>query len=215
MYIPAHYQESSVSVLHALIKAHPLGTWVTPGDEGLIVNHLPFLIDESRGDVGTLVGHVARPNPVWKEFSRSVPSVVVFQGAESYISPSWYPSKAETGKAVPTWNYAVVHVHGLPSVFEDRDRLLAHVTRLTETHEAAVDTPWRVTDAPAGFIDAMLKGIVGVEIPIASLTGKWKVSQNRSAADREGVEEGLRRDGVSWEMAALVAQRVADRKPDE
>jgi transcriptional regulator len=206
MYIPAHYQESSVSVLHALITAHPLGTWVTPGDEGLIVNHLPFLIDESRGDFGTLVGHVARPNPVWKQFSRSVPSVVVFQGAESYISPSWYPSKAETGKAVPTWNYAVVHAHGLPSVFEDRDRLLAHVTRLTETHEASLETPWRVTDAPADFIDAMLKGIVGVEIPIASLTGKWKVSQNRSDADRRSVVDALQQKGDdrSRAMADLI-----------
>jgi transcriptional regulator len=208
MYIPAHYQESRLSVLHALIRAHPLGTWVTQGDEGLIVNHLPFLVDESRGDFGTLIGHVARPNPVWKQFSRSVPSVVVFQGAESYISPSWYPSKAETGKAVPTWNYAVVHAHGLPGAFEDRDRLLAHVTALTETHEASIETPWHVTDAPADFIEAMLKGIVGVEIPITSLEGKWKVSQNRSDADRRNVAGALEQKGDdrSRAMAALIEQ---------
>jgi len=208
MYIPAHCQESHVSVLHALIEAHPLGTWVTQGDEGLIVNHLPFLIDGSRGDFGTLIGHVARPNPVWKQFSRTVPSVVVFQGAESYISPSWYPSKAETGKAVPTWNYAVVHGRGLPMVFEDRERLLAHVTRLTDTHEAALENPWHVTDAPADFIDALLKGIVGVEIPLTSLTGKWKVSQNRSDADRRHVVKSLEEQGDdrSRAMAALIEQ---------
>jgi len=208
MYIPAHCQESHVSVLHALIEAHPLGTWVTQGDEGLIVNHLPFLIDGSRGDFGTLIGHVARPNPVWKQFSRTVPSVVVFQGAESYISPSWYPSKAETGKAVPTWNYAVVHGRGLPMVFEDRERLLAHVTRLTDTHEAALENPWHVTDAPADFIDALLKGIVGVEIPLTSLTGKWKVSQNRSDGDRRHVVQSLEEQGDdrSRAMAALIEQ---------
>jgi transcriptional regulator len=208
MYISAHYQESDVSVLHALIKAHPLGTWVTQGDDGLVVNHIPFLIDESRGTFGTLIGHVARPNPVWKQFSRTVASVVVFQGAESYISPSWYPSKAETGKAVPTWNYAVVHAGGLPAVFEDRDRLLAHVTRLTDTHEAGVEHPWHVTDAPADFVEAMLHGIVGIEIPLASLTGKWKVSQNRSDADRRNVVQSLRQQGDdrSRAMAALIEQ---------
>jgi transcriptional regulator len=206
MYIPSHNEESSRSVLHALIKAHPLGTWVTQGDAGLIVNHLPFLIDESRGEFGTLIGHVARPNPVWKQFSGSVPSVVVFQGAESYISPSWYPSKAETGKAVPTWNYAVVHARGVPAVFEDRDRLLAHVTKLTETHEAAFDNPWHVTDAPPDFIGAMLRGIVGVEIPLAALTGKWKASQNRSDADRRSVVQSLQQQGDdrSRAMAALI-----------
>jgi len=208
MYIPTHYQESDVSVLHALIKAHPLGTWVTPGDAGLIVNHLPFLIDESRGDFGTLIGHVARPNSVWQQFSRDEPSVVVFQGTESYISPSWYPSKAETGKAVPTWNYAVVHARGVPTLFQDHDRLLAHVTRLTDTHEAAFEHPWQVTDAPADFIDALLKGIVGVEIPLTSLTGKWKVSQNRPEADRRSVVDALQQQGDdrSRAMAALIEQ---------
>ena len=206
MYIPAHNRESDVRVLHALIKAHPLGAWVTAADNELIVNHIPFLIDESRGDFGTLIGHVARPNPVWRHFSRTVPSVVIFQGAESYISPSWYPTKQETGKAVPTWNYVVVHAHGIPVLFDDRDRLLAHVTALTNTHEAAFKTPWQVSDAPAEFVEAMLKGIVGIEIPIASLVGKWKVSQNRPAADRRAVADVLQQqdDDSSRAMAALV-----------
>jgi transcriptional regulator len=136
--------------------------------------------------------------------------VVIFQGAESYISPSWYPTKRDTGKAVPTWNYAVVHAHGIPECFDDRDRLLAHVTALTQTHESAFQAPWQVSDAPADFIDAMLKGIVGIEIPIASLAGKWKVSQNRPEADRRGVAEALqqRDDDSSRAMAALVRESL-------
>ena len=214
MYVPAHYREPDVAVLHVLITAHPLGAWVTQGDGGLIANHIPFLIDASRGEFGTLIGHVARPNPVWKQFSRDVPSIVIFQGAEHYISPSWYPSKVETGKAVPTWNYAVVHAHGIPVVFEDRDRLLAHVTALTETHESSFETPWHVSDAPAEFIDTMLKGIVGIEIPIASLTGKWKVSQNRPEADRRAVTEALRHEGddEARAMADLVEQAATRRQ---
>jgi len=210
MYIPTQYQEPDVAVLHALIRAHPLGAWVVRSGEDLVVNHIPFAIDASRGERGTLIGHVARPNAVWTQISESVSSVVIFQGAESYISPSWYPTKQDTGKAVPTWNYAVVHAHGVPSLFEDRERLLAHVTALTNTHESTFEAPWRVSDAPADFIHAMLKGIVGIEIPIASLTGKWKVSQNRPEADRRAVVEALRKQGddSSRAMAALVSRSL-------
>jgi transcriptional regulator len=210
MYIPAHYQESDVAVLHALIRAHPLGAWVVGAADELVVNHIPFVIDASRGVRGTLIGHVARPNPVWKQLSRNGPSVVIFQGAESYISPSWYPTKHETGKAVPTWNYAVVHAHGIPVLFEDRDRLLAHVTALTTMAESAFESPWQVSDAPAEFIEAMLKGIVGIEIPIASLAGKWKASQNRPEADRRAVADALLQQGgdSSRAMAALVRQSL-------
>jgi transcriptional regulator len=143
-----------------------------------------------------------------------VESVVVFQGAEHYISPSWYPSKEETGKVVPTWNYAVVHARGVPVVFDDRDRLRAHVTALTDTHESDAEIPWQVTDAPTEFIDNLLKGIVGIEIPIESLTGKWKVSQNRNDADRRGVVEALqrRREPGAAAMAELVA-RAEGRSP--
>jgi transcriptional regulator len=206
MYLPSHYQETDTGILHALIRAHPLGAWVTPGDGALVVNHIPFLIDSAGGELGTLIGHVARPNPVWRQCSRELPSVVIFQGPDHYISPSWYPSKADTGKVVPTWNYAVVHAHGVPRVFEDRDRLLAHVMALTNTHESSVDASWRVSDAPADFVEALLKGIVGIEIPIATLTGKWKVSQNRPEVDKQAVVNALRlrEDDRSHAMATLV-----------
>ena len=136
MYVPAHFEETDVGVLHALIRAHPLGAWVTQSGTGLVVNHIPFLLDPGGGAHGSLVGHVARANPVWRAFSRDIPSVVVFQGPQAYISPSWYPSKHAHGKAVPTWNYAVVHAHGLPRAIEDRDWLLRHVSRMSDTQES-------------------------------------------------------------------------------
>lgn len=214
MYVSPHFEESNLAVLHGLIRSHPLAAWITVADGTLVANHIPFVLDPSRGDFGTLIGHVARPNPVWKQLSPDVSSLVIFQGAEHYISPSWYPTKAETGKVVPTWNYVVVHAHGVPTLFHDRDRLLAHVTALTETHESRFETPWRVSDPPAGFVDSLLKGIVGIEIPIASLTGKWKVSQNRSNADRHTVVEELRKrqDDRSQQMADLV-ERAGRAKP--
>lgn len=206
MYIPKHHEETDLGVLHALIGAHPLGTWVTQGDGELIANHVPFLLDPTRGERGTLVAHVARANPVWRSFSATVPSLIAFQGAECYITPSWYPSKRAHGKTVPTWNYAVVHAHGLPRAIEDADWLLRHVNSLTNTHEAKREAPWKVADAPREFVDKMLEAIVGIEIPIARLVGKWKVSQNRPAADKAGVVAGLneRGDADSREMAALV-----------
>jgi transcriptional regulator len=213
MYLPSHFHETDLTVLHALIRSHPLGTWVTSGDGALIVNHIPFLIDASGGEFGTLVGHVARPNSVWKQYSRDVPSVVIFQGAERYISPSWYPTKQETGKAVPTWNYAVVHAHGMPRLFDDRDLLLAHVTALTATHELAHEMPWRVSDAPADYVDALLKGIVGIELPIATLTGKWKVSQNRPEIDRVAIVDALQQqnDAGAQAMATLVQAAMREK----
>ena len=216
MHVPAHFEESDVAVLHALIRSHPLGAWVMSGGRdsssaGLVANHIPFLIDPSRGAFGTLIGHVARSNPVWKQLSPELSSLVIFQGAEHYISPSWYPTKAETGKVVPTWNYVVVHAHGVPALFDDPDRLLTHVTELTATHESGFEAPWHVADAPAGFVESLLKGIVGIEIPIATLTGKWKVSQNRSEADRRAVVDELRKrdDDRARHMAELVDR--ADR----
>jgi transcriptional regulator len=207
MYIPRHFEETDVKVLRALIRAHPLGTWVTPGDGRLIANHIPFLLHEDRGPFGTLVGHVARANPVWRDHSRSSPSVVIFQGAEAYITPSWYPSKREHGKVVPTWNYAVVHAHGLPRVFEGKDWLLSHVTELTGEHESKEAKPWKVADAPADYIEGILATIVGIEIPIDSLEGKWKVGQNRTPADQAGAIEGLRRRGD--ESSSAVAEMMA------
>ena len=214
MYLPQQFEETDISVLHALIRAHPLGAWVTLTGDGLAANHLPFLLDAARGTHGTLYGHVARANPVWKALSGAapavVPAVVMFQGAEAYITPSWYPSKQEHGKAVPTWNYAVVHAHGRPRAIEDRGWLLQHVSQLTAQQEAGRAQPWQVTDAPADYIERMLGAIVGIEIPVERLEGKWKVSQNRPEADRLGVVAGLqaRGDEASQAMAGLVRARV-------
>jgi len=211
MYVPQHFEETDRAVLHALIQAHPLGTWVTPGDDGaLIANHVPFLVDAERGEHGTLVAHVARANPVWRSFSRSSDSIVVFQGAHAYVSPSWYPGKQAHGKVVPTWNYAVVHAHGRPQAIDDRDWLLRLVSRLTDTNEAAQARPWKVADAPSDYIDQMLKAIVGIEIPIARLEGKWKLSQNRPEVDRLGVAAGLaaRDDAMAAAVAALMRKQV-------
>ena len=209
MYIPKHFEETDREVLHALIRSHPLGAWVTISAAGLLVNHIPFLLSAADGTHGTLVGHVARSNPVWQSFSATEPSVVIFQGAESYISPSWYPSKREHGKVVPTWNYAVVHAHGIPRAIEDPAWLLDHVTRLSMEHESQQLLPWRVTDAPRDYIDKLLGAIVGIEIPVQALVGKWKVSQNRPRPDRDGVVAGLemKADARSQEMASLISQR--------
>ena len=206
MYLPAHFEETRTPVMHDLLRAHPLATWVVQGADGLEVNHIPFLIDPERGPFGTLVGHVARANPIWQQLG---PSVVVFQGPQAYVSPNWYPSKHAHGKAVPTWNYAVVHAHGTPRAIESRDALLDIVTRLTRVHEGGQAAPWAVSDAPSDFIDQMLKSIVGIEMPIERLVGKWKVSQNRSEPDRLGTVAGLRQQGdaQSVSMAALVAER--------
>jgi transcriptional regulator len=185
MYIPPHFAETDPEVLHQLIRAHPLGTWVVPDGDTLVVNHIPFLWRED----GMLVGHVARANDVWQRLGAE--SVVVFQGAEAYITPSWYAAKREHGKVVPTWNYAVVHAHGIPRAIEDRDWLYALVTALTDSQESRRAAPWKVTDAPDEYVRATLGAIVGIEMPVTRLVGKWKSSQNRSEADRAGVAAGL------------------------
>lgn len=210
MYLPQVHEERDVSVLQALIRAHPLGTWITQGSDELIVNHIPFLLHANRGEFGTLVGHVARANSVWQSFSKSVHSIIVFQGADSYITPSWYPSKHAHGRAVPTWNYAVVHAHGLPRVIDNEGWLLAHLNELTDAHEAQQALPWKVSDAPTEFIDHMIGRVLGIEIPVTKLLGKWKVSQNRPMPDRLGVVAGLmeRGDPNAEAMAGLVQRAI-------
>lgn len=151
---------TGLRVLHALIQSHPLGTWATQDAGGILVNHVPFLLDPTRGPCGTLRGHVARANSVWQTVSPTVPSVIVFQGPDSYISPSWYPGKHTHGKAVPTWNYAVVHVHGMPVIVQDEAWLLDHISQLTDTHESGQALPWKVTDAPIDFINQMVEQMV-------------------------------------------------------
>ena len=212
MYQPKHFEEVDTKILHELIRSHPLGAWVIQSEAGLTANHIPFLIDPDRGEFGTLVGHVARANPAWQSFSKAHHSLIIFQGAESYITPSWYPSKHEHGKAVPTWNYVVVHAHGMPRAIKDRDWLLQHLSQLTDRHENHQRQPWKVTDAPQEFIEQLLSAIVGIEIPITALAGKWKVSQNRPEADRLGVVAGLKTLGLrsgdtSKAMADWVRQR--------
>jgi transcriptional regulator len=195
MYLPRHFDESRVDVLHGLIHAHPLGALVTLTAGGLDANHIPFEVDPEPAPFGTLRGHVARANPVWRDLTPDVEALVIFQGPDIYVSPAWYPTKQETGKVVPTWNYAVVHAHGRPRFIDDREWLRGFVTALTNRHESGRPDPWQVTDAPADYVESMLGAIVGLEIPITRLVGKWKMSQNRPAQDRGGVVDGLRREG--------------------
>lgn len=212
MYVPKQFEETRVDVLHDFIRAHPFGALVTMTPGGLDANHIPFEVDPAPGPFGTLRGHVARANPVWHDLAPGGAALVMFQGADTYISPSWYPSKVETGKVVPTWNYAVVHAHGVPRFIDDRVWLRAFVEQLTTRHEARRREPWKITDAPADFIDKQVGAIIGVEIPITRLIGKWKVSQNRPAQDRDGVIEGLVREG--GHSGAAMAELVRRAKSE-
>jgi len=207
MHTPEKFKETDTAVLHSLVKSHPLGTWVTSINDDLDVNHIPFLLDCDDGEYGTLRGHVSRANPVWKKLSNEKQSIVVFQGAERYITPSWYASKREHGKVVPTWNYVVVHAHGIPRAISDQNWLLDHLNKLTDGQESKQVEPWKVSDAPDDFIDRMLRGIVGIEIPIDKLVGAWKTSQNKQQADKEGVIAGLSResDSQSQQMSVYVS----------
>jgi transcriptional regulator len=209
MYNPPHFQEERTDVLQQLIREHALAAVVTLGPEGLIANHIPLILDAEAGPLGTLRGHVSRMNPQWRDALPHVSALAIFQGPSAYITPSWYSSKQETGKVVPTYNYVVVHAHGPLKTYEDPELLLRNVRALTELHEAPLAQRWSVDDAPADFIREQLKGIVGIEIPIERLEGKWKVSQNRVPADRQGVIDGLREAGEvkSLAMADLVTSR--------
>lgn len=209
MYMPAHFKVTDQSELHSVITQYPLGTWIVSAVHELEINHVPFLLDTTRGKYGTLIGHVARANPVWQLLTSGVASAVVFHAEQGYISPSWYPGKQEHHRVVPTWNYAVVHVHGTAEVIDDRNWLLAHVTALSNLHEQHQQTPWDVSEAPADYLDKMLAAIVGIAIPIDSLIGKFKLSQNRSRADQSGVVSGLKASDNADALA--LAQRM---KPD-
>jgi transcriptional regulator len=211
MYDVEAFRETRIDVLRALIAAHPLATLVTVTGAGagtnLEANHIPLLHDPDPLPHGTLRGHVARANPLWRMFKPDTDVLAVFQGPQGYITPSWYPSKAQHGKVVPTWNYAVVHAHGPLRVVDDVAWLRAFVTRLTANRESRRETPWQVTDAPADYIDAMLKAIVGIEIPLTRLQGKWKLSQNRLPQDRQGVVDGLAARGGEADRAMLDAMK--------
>lgn len=208
MYVPPAFRQDDLPTLHAMIAQVRLATLVTSGPEGLIATHLPLLLDPEDGPCGTLTGHFAKPNPHWRTAEAGGgSSLAIFQGPEAYISPSWYPSKQAEGKAVPTWNYVAIHAHGPLEVFHEADALLDVVSRLSNRFEAGRPDPWSVADAPESYMAAMLKGIVGFRLRIERLEGKWKLSQNRSEADRAGVVAGLRdetaagADGIADLMA--------------
>jgi transcriptional regulator len=214
MYQPPHFREDRLEVQHALIGAHPLGLLVTSGRTELLANPIPFVLDPEASPLGTLKAHLSRANAQWRDFDPDREALVVFQGPEAYITPSWYEAKREHGKVVPTWNYAMVQAYGRIRIKDDPEWLLRQISAMTARQESARPEPWAVGDAPASFVAAQIKGIVGIEIDIARIEGKWKVSQNRSEADRRGVAAGLRlaEDDASREMAELVEARGAERQ---
>jgi transcriptional regulator len=195
VYIPAHFNEDRVEVLHDLIRSSGLVTLVSMTADGMIASHAPLMLDPDAGRFGTLYGHLAKANPHARAALDSVQTLVIFQGPDGYITPSYYAAKKEHGKVVPTWNYAAIHAAGTLEVFDDPVRLLDVVTRLTGRHETPRAKPWAVSDAPADFVQGMLRGIVGITLPIDRLQGKIKMSQNRPASDIAGVVDGLREDG--------------------
>lgn len=202
MYLPKHFEQQDPAALQGLMRAHPLATLVSWQDGAPTADHVPLMFDAA---TQTLRGHVARANPLWKLADQ--PVLAVFSGPQAYVTPSWYPSKAETHKVVPTWNYTVVHAHGLLKAVEDAPWLHALVNELTGHHESARPAPWAVSDAPDDYVQSMLRAIVGIEIPVTRLIGKWKMSQNRSTPDRLGVAHGLAADG--HDVAAAVVRTTS------
>jgi transcriptional regulator len=209
MYIPKANEEKRIPVMHQMIAAHPLAALVTMGAAGLFASHIPMVLENDGSPFGVLKGHISRANTQWRDLSPTVDALAIFAGPQHYISASWYPGTEEHGKEVPTWNYVVVHAYGPLKVIEEASWLMAHLESLTDQHEAASEIPWKVVDAPADFIKALLNGIVGLELPIQRLEGKWKVSQNRNARDREAVREGLEKLNTpeSLTMKELVARK--------
>lgn len=201
MYQPPHHREDRLDVQHALIQSHPFGLLISSGTEGLLANAIPFLLQPSMGSLGTLECHIARANGQWRDIDGQQ-VLVVFQGPQSYVSPSFYETKRETGKVVPTWNYAMVQVRGVARLRSDPEWLGKQIDALTSRHETGRTPSWAVSDAPRTYIECQLRGIVGIEIEIAAIEGKWKVSQNRPEADRRGVADGLSQSNPA--MADLV-----------
>ncbi|WFR80341.1 FMN-binding negative transcriptional regulator [Janthinobacterium rivuli] len=213
MYTPASFREERLDVLHGLIAAHPLGALVRHGVDGLCADHLPFEIAAPTPDApfGILRAHVARANPLWRTAGGNDEALVIFQGPHAYITPAWYAEKQRSGKEVPTFNYAVVHAHGPLRVIDDAAWLLGLVERLTARHEAGLAAPWRVSDAPAAYIEKLLKAIVGIEIPLTRITGKWKLGQNRTQEDQATMARELAHDsqpGAAQALGALIAANV-------
>lgn len=191
MYCPTAFRQDDLTALHAQIRASGLALLSSAGQQGLQASHLPLLLEAGEGEFGTLYGHFARANPHWRDLADGAETLVVFSGPDAYVHPGWYPAKAEHGKVVPTWNYIAVHAWGQAEVFDDPERLLQLVSRLSDHHEQGRPQPWAVSDAPREYLDAMLRAIVGFALPIRRIEGKWKLSQNRSPQDQAGVRAGL------------------------
>ena len=209
MFRPDHFRVEDVARMHALMRGRPLATLVTAGPAGLYATHMPTVLKAEEQN-GTVEFHLSRANPHWKDLAEAAEALMIFQGPDGYITPNWYPSKAETQKVVPTWNYAAVHAYGRPEIMQDADALRRHVSDLTDQQEKSEAQPWAVTDAPERYIDVMLRGIVGFRFVIARLEGKWKMSQNRETQDRGGVVKGLgeRCAADDREIAEIIARDI-------
>jgi len=207
MYLPIHHREDRLGLQHDLIRAYPLGMLVIMGRAGLAANPVPFVLDAGASQNGVLKAHIARANSLWQDYDPAHEALVIFQGPQIYVSPNYYASKKETGKIVPTWNYVCVQAYGTLKVMDDRDWLLDQLGTLTRRHEADQPVPWSIADAPEDYIAMMLKGIIGFEIDIARIEGKWKLSQNRSAADQASLVEALRHS--AGENASAIASLMA------
>lgn len=192
MYVPKHFDESRVEVMHELMRDCPLATLVTTTSNGLTANHIPLILSENPVPYGTLQGHVARANPIWREHLSEIETLAIFHGSDAYITPGWYATKRETGKVVPTWDYAVVHAHGTLRIVDDAQWLRSQIEKLTAHHESEYSEQWKLTDAPADYIEKLISAVVGIEIVITKLEGKWKVSQNQPERNKESVADGLR-----------------------
>lgn len=212
MYLPEHFRETRTESLHAIVREHPFGMLVTHSALGLDADHLPFELDATRGPLGTLQTHVARANPLWTSIPGGAEVMVVFRGPHGYVSPGWYPSKHETHRQVPTWNYEVVHAHGTLRIVDDQKFVRGVVARLTRSQEASEPKPWKMGDAPPEYLDQMLTMIVGIEVQLSRLEGKRKLSQNKDARDREGVVEKLRQR-AEQDLAFSVAATIAESAP--
>jgi len=214
MYLPTQFEETRQAVLHGHMRAHPLATLVTLDAGTFTANHIPLRVIADGSEHGTLRGHVARANPLWRSIADGAPALAIFQGPDLYISPSLYATKRETEKVVPTWNYAVVHAHGSLRAIDDPAWLRHFLAELVDEHEAPRAAPWQITDAPAAFIDQQLRAIVGIEMVVSRLVGKWKVSQNRLPVDQRSTIDGLRRGGTHDEstMADMI-ERAIDPRP--
>jgi transcriptional regulator len=211
MYLPSHFAAADPEALHQLVRAHPLGALITCGELGLDANHLPFEFDAGEGEHGILRAHVARNNPLWQEVKEGDEVLVIFKAVDGYVSPSWYPSKQAHHQQVPTWNYAVVHAHGRIRVRDDARFVRRLLASLTRVHEAAEPAPWKMADAPRDYIEAMVQAVVGIEIEVSQLVGKFKLSQNKEEGDRLGAVDALQAKGQTALAAAMQQSPLSPR----